>query len=86
MSILVYLADLRHNYMHVLASDAMPLNVGYMKAVMDRDLDKDSEVRVFAYPDRLLAAMHERAPDVLMLSNYTWNEQISLYFVQTVIG
>ncbi len=82
MSIVVYLADLRHNYMHVLASDAMPLNVGYMKAVMDRDLGPDSEVRVFAYPDRLLSAMQRRAPDVLMLSNYTWNEQISLYFAR----
>lgn len=82
MSIVVYLADLRHNYMHVLASDAMPLNVGYMKAVMDRDLGADCDVRIFAYPDRLLAAMQERAPDVLMLSNYTWNEQISRYFAR----
>ncbi|MCC6706874.1 MAG: cobalamin-dependent protein [Gammaproteobacteria bacterium] len=82
MSIVVYLADLRHNYMHVLASDAMPLNVGYMKAVMDRDLGGDCDVRIFAYPDRLLSAMRERAPDVLMLSNYTWNEQISRYFAR----
>lgn len=82
MKIVVYLADLRHNYMQVLASDAMPLNVGYMKAVMDRDLATDADVRIFAYPDRLLAAMRERAPDVLMLSNYTWNEQIGLYFAR----
>ena len=34
----IYLADLRHNYSGVLANDCMPLGVGYMKAVMDRDL------------------------------------------------
>ncbi|MBI2800512.1 MAG: cobalamin B12-binding domain-containing protein [Gammaproteobacteria bacterium] len=68
--------------MNVLASDAMPLNVGYMKAVMDRDLGADCDARVFAYPDRLLSAMRQQAPDVLMLSNYTWNEQISRYFAR----
>ena len=31
----VYLADLRHNYMGVLANDCMPLGVACMKAVME---------------------------------------------------
>ncbi len=76
----VYLADLRYNYMGVLANDTAPLGVGYMKAVMDRDLPDEIESRLFAYPDKLLAAMKENPPDVLMVSDYCWNEQLSLFF------
>ncbi|MCP5152939.1 MAG: radical SAM protein [Ectothiorhodospiraceae bacterium] len=74
----IYLADLRHTYMGVLGSDAMPLNIGYLKAVMDRDVP-DVRSRLFVYPDRLLGALREAPPQVLMLSNYTWNEQLSLH-------
>lgn len=79
MKPLVYLADLRYNYMGVLANDTAPLGVGYMKAVIDRDLPNETESRLFAYPDKLLAAMKSAPPDVLMVSDYCWNEQLSLF-------
>ena len=75
----VYLADLRHNYLGVLANDCMPLGVAYMKAVMDRDLP-GVESRIFAYPDRLSEAILSEPPDVLMLSDYCWNEALTLHF------
>ncbi len=75
----VYLADLRHNFSGLLANDCMPLGVAYMKAVIDRDLP-GVQSRLFAYPDRLLAALEAAPPDVLMLSNYMWNEWLSLSF------
>ncbi len=78
---LVYLADLRHNFSGVLANDCMPLGVAYFKAVMDRDLP-GVRSRLFAYPDRLLAALESEPPDVLMLSNYMWNEWLSLHFAK----
>ncbi len=78
MAVKVYLGDLRYNYSGVLANDCMPLGVAYMKAVMDReDLDKEIESRVFVYPDRLLNALRDDPPHVLMLSNYVWNEALS---------
>ncbi len=76
----VFLADLRYNYLGVLANDTAPLGVGYMKAVMDRDLPGEIDSRLFAYPDKLLAAMKETPPEVLMVSDYCWNEQLSLFF------
>lgn len=79
MADLVYLADLRHNFSGVLANDCMPLGVAYMKAVMDRDLP-GVRSRVFAYPDRLWSAIQSDPPDVLLLSNYMWNEWLSLHF------
>jgi hypothetical protein len=69
MDALIYLADLRYNYSGHVNVDAMPLGVAYMKAVMDRELP-GVHSRLFAYPDKLLAAIRENPPDVLMLSNY----------------
>ena len=77
----IYLCDLRYNYSGVLANDCMPLGVAYMKAVMDRDLP-EVRSRLFAYPDRLLAAIEEQPPDVLMVSNYCWNERLSLHLAK----
>jgi radical SAM superfamily enzyme YgiQ (UPF0313 family) len=79
----VYLADLRHNFSGVLANDCMPLGVAYMKAVMDRDLP-GVRSRVFAYPDRLWSAIQSDPPDVLLLSNYMWNEWLSFHFAKLV--
>jgi radical SAM superfamily enzyme YgiQ (UPF0313 family) len=81
MSVSVYAADLRHNFSGVLANDCMPLGIGYMKAVMDRELH-DVSSRLFAYPDALAAALREAPPDVLMLSNYMWNEHLSLRYAR----
>ncbi len=75
---LVYIADLRHNYQGVLSTDVMPLGIGYMKAYMQQLLP-DVEVRLFVFPDKLLSAIEAQAPDVLMCSNYMWNERITLH-------
>jgi radical SAM superfamily enzyme YgiQ (UPF0313 family) len=77
MALSVYLADLRHNYGGVLATDCMPLSVGYMKAVMDARLHEATS-RIFAYPGRLIDDIVQSPPDVLMLSNYVWNCALSL--------
>lgn len=79
----VYAADLRHNYSGVVSVDAMPLGVGYIKAVIDRHLaDRDVDVRIFAYPDVLLSALETRVPDVLMVGNYMWNESLGHFFLR----
>jgi radical SAM superfamily enzyme YgiQ (UPF0313 family) len=77
----IYLADLRYNYLGYISSDAMPLGIGYMKAVL-RKRFPDFDVNLFAYPDKLEAAINDNPPDVLMLTNYTWNETLSLHFAK----
>src|SRR6267154_1101210 len=77
----VYLADLRYNYSGVLANDCMPLGIAYIKAVMDRDLP-EVKSRLFAYPDHLWDALQQNQPDVLMVSNYLWNEALSFHFAK----
>jgi radical SAM superfamily enzyme YgiQ (UPF0313 family) len=74
----VYLGDLRYDYSGVLANDCMPLGVGYMKAVMDHEYSvREIDSRIFVYPSALLDAILKEPPDVLMLSNYVWNEALS---------
>jgi radical SAM superfamily enzyme YgiQ (UPF0313 family) len=81
MATRVYLGDLRYNYSGVLANDCMPLGVAYMKAVMDReDVEHEIDSRLFVYAENLLEAIRREPPDVLMLSNYVWNEALSHYF------
>lgn len=79
----VYFADLRHDYQGVLSAEAMPLGIGYMKAVMDAEL-KDVESSVFAYPNDLERALIESIPNVLFLTNYMWNEKLSFYYARRV--
>jgi radical SAM superfamily enzyme YgiQ (UPF0313 family) len=79
MATRVYLGDLRYDTAGVLANDCMPLGVAYMKAVMDRD-NQDVDSRLFVYPNKLLEALKNDPPDVLMLSNYVWNEALSRAF------
>lgn len=80
----VYLADLRHDYLGVLTSDSMPLGIGYMKAVIDEELSEVIKTEIFAYPNDLLNAIFHEAPDVLMVSNYMWNENLNYHFCKLV--
>jgi radical SAM superfamily enzyme YgiQ (UPF0313 family) len=80
MTTRVFLGDLRYNYSGVLANDCMPLGVAYMKAVMDRDdAGRQIDSRLFVYAESLIEAIKANPPDVLMLSNYVWNEALSHY-------
>jgi radical SAM superfamily enzyme YgiQ (UPF0313 family) len=80
MAVKVYLGDLRYDYSGVLANDCMPLGIAYIKAVMDRENGNEIDSRLFVYPNRLLEALRSDPPDVLMLSNYVWNEALSQHF------
>ena len=78
MTARILLADPRHTYAHTLASDSGPLGVGYMKAVMDRDLP-EVRSRIVVYPEVAVDAIRESSPDVFLTTNYCWNEHLSLH-------
>lgn len=79
----VYLADLRHVLHGSAYNDSMPLGVGYMKAVMDERLPQ-VQSRIFAFANKLDAALAQQMPDVLMVTNYMWNCTLSYYYAQKV--
>lgn len=73
---LVYLADLTHTGVQV-ATESIPLNVGLCAAYAKKHLEDRVEFRLFKYPEKLIAALKERTPDVLGCTNYVWNSNLS---------
>ena len=79
----IYLADLGHNTVTV-SSDVYPLGIANLKAYLEDNLRFDSEVdlRLFREPQDLAAALVSAPPNVLGLSSYAWNHQLSLAFAR----
>jgi len=72
---IVYLADLVHNYFPGL--NTVPLNIGYLAAQAKKCLGNDVEISLFKYCDDLLDAIDRKRPAIVGLSNYTWNESLN---------
>lgn len=79
----VYLADLGHNLL-TKSSDTYPLGVANLAAyaMAHAGLTSRLEMRIFREPQDLKEALDGAAPDVLGLSNYAWNEELSYQFAR----
>jgi radical SAM superfamily enzyme YgiQ (UPF0313 family) len=67
----VYLADLAHDYFK--SAQFTPTNIGFIGAYAKQQFKDDVEVTLFKSLDKLLDAADNIQPDILGLSNYTWN-------------
>ena len=72
----IYLCDLTHETV-ILVSDTIPLNVGYIGAYAKKMFGDKIEISLFKYADKLIEAVKNDPPDVLALSNYSWNSLLS---------
>ena len=81
----IYLADLGHNQL-TLSSDVYPLGVANLAAYAQGYFPspKSLEIKLFREPEGLKAALDCAVPDVLGLSSYSWNHELSLHFAQYV--
>ena len=75
-SLKVYLADLTHDTI-ILVSDTVPINVGFVGSYAKKLFGHDIEVSLFKYPQTVIDAIKADPPDVLALSNYSWNSYLS---------
>ena len=73
---LIYLADLTHTG-HVIAQNVTPLGVGLIAAYVLEAMPDQVEVQLFKYPTELSRALAARMPQVIGLSDYTWNCNLS---------
>lgn len=88
---LIYLADLGHNLLTV-SSDVYPLGIAnqatYLPAFLHGEgdtpsgQDPDLEIRIFREPQELRDALDAQVPDILGLSNYAWNQELSRHFAR----
>src|SRR5690349_7045607 len=78
----IFLADLGHNLL-TKSSDVYPLGVANLATYLARHLTETKvDVRLFREPQDLKQALDAGAPDVLGLSNYAWNEELSYHFAK----
>jgi radical SAM superfamily enzyme YgiQ (UPF0313 family) len=75
----VYLGDLTYTTLS-LATDAFPLNIGFIAAYANKRFGNEIDLKLFKYVDDLEQAINERPPDILGLSNYPWNFNLGLEF------
>ena len=78
-SLNIYLGDLTYTTLS-LATDAFPLNVGFIAAYAEKTFGKEIDLKLFKYVEDLEQAIHVRPPDILGLSNYPWNFNLGLEF------
>lgn len=75
----IYLGDLTYTTLS-LATDAFPLNIGFIAAYAQKCFGHEIELRLFKYVKDLEQAIAEKPPDILGLSNYPWNFSLGLEF------
>lgn len=75
----IYLADLTYDTLKT--NYTVPLNVAYIAATLDHELGDAVSIRLFKYPTELEAALKESVPDMLGLSNYSWNHRLNFVFL-----
>lgn len=79
----VYLADLTYTTLS-LATEAFPLNIGFVGAFCKQRFGPDVDITPFKYIDDLDQALHDAPPDVLGMSNYPWNHNVGIEFFRMV--
>ena len=75
----IYLADLTYTTLS-LATDAFPLNIGFIAAYAEKVLGSEVALSLFKYVGDLEQALRDRPPDILAMSNYPWNFSLGLEF------
>ncbi|MDH3255292.1 MAG: cobalamin-dependent protein [Acidobacteriota bacterium] len=79
----VYLADLGHNQLTI-SSDVYPLGVANLATYLESKVKGNGrlDVSIFREPDELRTAIDSAPPDVLGLSSYAWNHNLSRWMAR----
>lgn len=72
----IYLCDLTYNTNRV-AAESFPLNVAFVASYCLKKFGSKIDIRLFKYHEDLEKALDESPPDILGLSNYAWNANLS---------
>lgn len=78
----IYLADLVYDT--VKTNYVVPLNVAYIAAYAQEKFGGDVDIEIFKYPRELEKRIKDAPPDILGLSNYSWNERLNQLFINMV--
>lgn len=76
-----YFADLTHTAQGIHAK-TFPLGAGLVVAYTKHQLGKLFDINLFKFPHDLESAFMNKKPDLLCMSNYAWNTQLSYTFAK----
>jgi radical SAM superfamily enzyme YgiQ (UPF0313 family) len=74
----IYLCDLSHDSI-LLSSDTIPINIGFIGSYARKIHQNRIQVSLFKYPKHIIKAISELPPDLIALSNYSWNSRLAEY-------
>lgn len=80
MPLKIFLADLVYDT--VKTNFVVPLNIAYVAAYAKDNFGNNVDISLYKYPSDLEKALKASPPDVLGLSNYSWNERLDLLFLR----
>ena len=76
----IYLADLIYDTIRT--NYVVPLNIGYIAALLEQRFASKVEITLFKYPTLLEKAIKNEPPDLFGLSHYSWNSRLNGVFLQ----
>jgi len=74
----IFFCDLTYDSI-VLVSDTIPINIGFIGSYAKSKFNDDIIVKLFKYPQETIDAIKKEKPDLICLSNYSWNSNLSEY-------
>ena len=72
----IYLCDLTHEI--GCRVRAVPLGIATIACAVKDNFNDKISTKLFVYPNKIIEKLKSDPPDVLALSNYTWNSKLSL--------
>ena len=74
----IYLCDLTYDTI-ILVSDTIPINIGFVGSYIKKIFGEKIDLSLFKYPNDAISAIKNNPPDIICLSNYSWNSNLSEY-------
>ena len=74
----IYLCDLTYDTI-ILVSDTIPINIGFVGSYLLENYKDKIDIELFKYPSDAIQNLKDNPPDVIALSNYSWNSNLSEY-------
>ncbi len=78
----IYLGDITHDTI-ILVSDTIPINIGFIASYMKKIFGEMVDISLFKYPKEIINAIKSNPPDMIALSNYSWNSNLSEFIAST---
>ncbi len=74
----IFLCDLTYDTI-ILVSDTIPINIGFVGSYIKKKFDSQVDISLFKYPNDVIENIKKDPPDIIALSNYSWNSNLSEY-------